>query len=122
MLEFGKTIFTAILAKVTKDKKILLIDFDLKKHNLSSVFGSIKVPKEIKKKLQDEDFLLEFKLKEENLEKLIVKIDKNIDLISDTDIIFDKKYIINQEKLKSALEKLKQNYDLILIDSSEDTR
>ncbi len=86
------------------------------------MFGSNIIPKEIKKKINDKDFLYEFKLKESNIKNLIIKIDKNIDLISETNIIFNENYIANEEKIKEMFNVLKKDYDLILIDTNEDSK
>lgn len=122
ILEYGKTTVISILSKLIKNKKVLIIDFDLINNNMHSVFGVHKLPKEIKEKLKDQDFISEFKLKEENIRKLIVKIDRKSYLISSTNIIFDERYICNKERVKEMLENLKKTYDLILIDSNSDTK
>lgn len=90
--------------------------------NLHSVFGVKKTPKELKKKLEEEEFLKEFRLREKNIKKLRIKIDRKIDLISNVETIFDDKYIINKAKINEMLEDLKREYDLIIIDSSQDTK
>lgn len=100
----------------------MIIDFDLINNNLHSVFGSIKIPKEMKDEVKEESFLKEFRLKEENIKKLIVRVNRNIDLISSTNLIFDKNYIVNKEKIKEMLEKLKKNYDYIFIDTTNDSK
>ncbi len=120
--EFGKTIFISILAKLIKNKKILIIDFDFINNNLYSLLGVKKYPKEIKEKIKDKEFLTEFKLEEKNIQKLILKVDKNIELISSTNLIFDEKYILNKEKIEEVLKILKNKYDIILIDTTQDTR
>ena len=120
--EFGKTIFISILAKLIKNKKILIIDFDFINNNLYSLLGVKKYPKEIKEKIKDKEFLTEFKLEENNIQKLILKVDKNIELISSTNLIFDEKYILNKEKIEEVLKILKNKYDIILIDTTQDTR
>lgn len=119
---FGKTTFISILSKLIPKKKILIIDFDLINNNLHSVFGVKQISKEMKEKIKDHEFLNEFRLKESNIKKLKVRIDRNIDLISKTKIIFDKKYIVKEERIRIMLEELTKNYDLILIDTSSDTK
>ena len=120
--EFGKTTFISILSKLIPKKKILIIDFDLINNNLHSVFGVKQISKEMKEKIKDHEFLNEFRLKESNIKKLKVRIDRNIELISKTKIIFDKKYIVKEERIRIMLEELTKNYDLILIDTSSDTK
>ncbi len=76
----------------------------------------------MKRKIKRNDEEDEKKLDEKDISKLIVKVDKNIDLISNTKIVFEKEYIINKEKIKEMFESLKNSYDLILIDTSEDSK
>lgn len=118
----GKTIFISILAKLIKNKKILIIDFDFINNNLYSLFGIKKYPKKIKEKIKDKEFLSEFKLEEKNIQKLILKVDKNIELISSANLIFDEKYILNKEKIEEIFKILKNKYDIILIDTTQDTK
>ena len=118
----GKTTVISIIAKFIKKSRILIIDFDFINNNLYSVFGVRKIPKEMKEWLQDEEFISEFKLNEKNIQNLIVKVDSNIDLISSSNVIFDDKYILNYQKINEALEELKNKYDIILIDTSNDTK
>lgn len=118
----GKTTFISIIAKFIKKSRILIIDFDFINNNLYSVFGVRKIPKEMKELVQDEEFISEFKLNEKNIQNLIVKVDSNIDLISSSNVIFDDKYVLNYQKINEALEELKNKYDIILIDTSNDTK
>lgn len=120
--EFGKTTFISILAKLIQRKKILIIDFNLINNNLHSVFGVKQIPNEIKEKLKEESFLNEFILKESNLKRLIVRVDRKIDLISRTNIIFDDKYILKENRLRKMLEEIGNGYEIILIDTSSDTK
>ncbi len=72
--------------------------------------------------MKDEDYLSEFKLKEKNIIKLAVKIERCIDLIASPNIIFDEKYIYELERIRRMIEELKKEYDLILIDTSNDLK
>ena len=118
MLEFGKTTFVAIMAKLIKKVKVLIIDFDLENNNLHSVFASNQLPKDIKKKMKDEEFLSEFKLKEKNISKCTIKIDRKLKLISKTSIIFDDTYKCDEHGIEEMLKELLKSYNLILIDTS----
>ncbi|MDE5831167.1 MAG: hypothetical protein K2H53_06140, partial [Clostridia bacterium] len=89
---------------------------------LHSIFGVEQIPKEMKEKIKDEEFLSEFRLKEKNLERLKVKVDRKIDLISKTNAIFDEKYVIKAPRIQDMLEEMQRHYDLILIDTSSDTQ
>ncbi|MCI8620459.1 MAG: ParA family protein [Clostridia bacterium] len=103
---------------LSKAKKILIIDFDLENNNLYSVFGVNKIPKELKEKIKDENFLEEFCLKEKNIQKLIIKVYKNLDIISCADIIFGNKYLYKKEGIEEMLNELKRQYELIFLDIS----
>ena len=118
----GKTIFSGILAKIYSENnyKVLLIDFDFEFKNLHILFHVKNYPKNIYKKLNNEEFLNEFKLKENNLNKLKVKINKKIKLISSADLFFDENYKINEENIDIFLNNLKQEFDVIIIDTNSE--
>lgn len=120
--ESGKTTFISILSKLIPKKKILIIDFDLINNNLHAVFGVKQIPREMKEKTKDREFLNEFKLKESNILKLKTRVDRKIDLISKTKVIFDGTYIAKEERIRNMLEELRRNYDFVLIDTSSDTK
>lgn len=122
MLEFGKTIFISILSKLIQSRKVLIIDFDFINNNLHSVFGVNEIPKDLKEKIRDEEFLSEFRLKEKNIRKLAIKIDRQRYLVSKTNIIFYENYKYKEEAIIKMLDELKNYYDLILIDTSSDTK
>ena len=47
-------------------------------------------------------------------------MNKNINLICATDILFDEKYKIEKNKITKLLEKLSEKYDLIIIDTTSE--
>lgn len=118
----GKTIFIGILSKIYAEKgyKVLLIDLDFDYKNLHILFRTKKYPKTIYKKLYSEEFVNEFKLNENNLDELKVKISKNLYLISSVDIIFDGDYKINNDKINNLFRNLKEKYNIILIDTNSE--
>lgn len=118
----GKTSFISILSKIIKSRKILIINFDFVNNNLHSVFGVNMIPKDIKEKIKDKEFLNEFRLKEKNIQKLIVKVEKRLDIISNVNLIFDNNYKISNEGIQEMLEELKKQYDLILIDTTQEMK
>ncbi|MCI9274596.1 MAG: AAA family ATPase [Clostridia bacterium] len=118
----GKTIFISILSRIVKAKKILVIDFDLVNNNLYTMYGVNSMPRSMKDKLKDDEYLSEFRLNERNIEKLLVKVSHKIDLISSVKYVFDENYILKHEKIEEMIEKLKEKYDLILIDTTSDMR
>lgn len=119
---FGKTTFISILAKLIQRKKVLIIDFNLINNNLHSVFGVKQISNEMKEKLKEENFLNEFRLKESNLKQLIVRVNRKIDLISKTNIVFDDNYILKEDRIRKMLEEIGSIYELVLIDTSSDTK
>lgn len=93
----GKTIISILLGFNIKDKKILIIDFNLLKNNIYTIL-QIKNNK---------------KIKINKLEDLIIKKDKNIDLLLGTE-----KVQINKIDIKKEISFIKRNYDYIIIDNN----
>jgi len=96
----GKTNFIINFFKIIKNKKILIIDFDLNKQNIFDFLGIKKYSKKI------------------------IKINKNNFLISGSNLISD---FLNKNKKENVQKffqeffiKEKNNYDLILIDVSSE--
>ncbi len=101
----GKSIFCSTLAKIIKNKKILLIDFDIFNQSINTCFG---------KKIKENK-------NENNIYKLIIKENKKIDLLCATEILFDEKYkTIEKNNIKNILKELKEKYDLIIIDTTSE--
>lgn len=101
----GKSILSALFAKLTKDKKILLIDFDIFHQSINSIFNC---------KRKEES------IKENNINKLIININKNIDLLCAIDFLFNENYKIEKNKIKNILEKFSNEYDEIIIDTTSE--
>ena len=114
----GKSIVTLNIANILKEKnqKILIIDFDILNSSLHTILGVSEYSKKIKDKLEKND-LIKNKI---NVKDLIIKINKKIDLISGINLVFDSQYKIASEKIKFILEELKENYDVIIIDTSSE--
>lgn len=108
----GKSIFSSLLAKTIKNKKILLIDFDIFNQSINSIFN-VKRKNTKKEKRQ-------INKTKNNINNLIIKANKNIDLICATNILFDEKYKIEKNKIKIFLEELSNKYDLIIIDTTSE--
>lgn len=101
----GKSILSALFAKLTKDKKILLIDFDIFHQSINSIFNCKRKGELIK---------------ENNINKLIININKNIDLLCAIDFLFNENYKIEKNKIKNILEKFSNEYDEIIIDTTSE--
>ena len=113
----GKSIFSINLAKsfMQEENKILIIDFDILNNSLHTILGIKKYPEKIKNKIKNNNLLDEIKI-----EDLIIKINNKLDLISGINLLFDSKYKISSIKIKNILEKLKQIYEIIIIDTSSE--
>ena len=128
----GKSIFSVNLAKsfLETKNKILMIDFDILNDSLHTILGINKYPEKIKKimqknnigKIEELEKIDEIKnIKDEiKIEELIIKVNSKIDLIAGINLLFESKYKISNEKIKIILEKLKENYDMIIIDTSSE--
>lgn len=108
----GKSVFSSVIAKTIKNKKILLIDFDIFNQSINSIFN-------VKKKNTKKEKRQINKTKN-NINNLIIKVNKSIDLICATNILFDEKYKIEKNKIKIFLEGLSSKYDLIIIDTTSE--
>ena len=86
------------------------------------MYGVNSIPRSMKDKLKDDEYLSEFRLNERNIEKLLVKVSHKIDLISSEKYVFDENYILKHEKIEEMIEKLKGKYYMILIDTTSDIR
>ena len=113
----GKSIFSINLEKsfMENNNKILIIDFDILNNSLHTILGIKKYPEKIKNKIKNNNLLDEIKI-----EDLIIKINNKLDLISGINLLFDSKYKISSIKIKNILEKLKQIYEIIIIDTSSE--
>ena len=102
----GKSIITVNLAKVMalKKEKILIIDFDILNNNIHTILGVKK--HSIKKNYE--------------IENLIIKVNKNIDLLSTTEFLFGSKEKIDINKIENTINKLKEKYNKIIIDTSSE--
>lgn len=102
----GKSIITVNLAKVMalKKEKILIIDFDILNNNIHTILG-------VKKHSIKNNY---------EIENLIIKVNKNIDLLSTTEFLFGSKEKIDINKIENTINKLKEKYNKIIIDTSSE--
>ncbi len=114
----GKSIFTINLANslIYSNKKILIIDFDILNNSLHTILGVKKYSEKIFPKIKENNLEKE----KINIEELIIKINKKIDLISGINLLFDSKYKISNLKINNILKELKNYYDVIIIDTSSE--
>ena len=103
----GKSIFCAnlIYSLQNKNKKSLLIDFDITNNSIHTLFGVKKYPHHLNKEKID-------------VQNLKIKINHHIDIISGLDLIYKKNKKISQEEIYQIIKNIKNQYDNIIIDTS----
>lgn len=94
----GKSIFLSLFSKFIKNKKILIIDFDIYNKSLDLIFGYNAIMQK---------------------EKTIIKINNNIDLLSKIEIFFEENHV-EKNKIKNILNDFSNKYDLIIIDNTSE--
>lgn len=111
----GKSFITANLAiaYAQEDKKVLLIDADLRRGKQHEIFEVMNVTSGGYSNL-----MLNFKDKIDFSKYIFPTHDKNIDLLPTGPMPPNPVELLGSEKNKQLLEKLKQKYDLILMDSA----
>lgn len=105
----GKSIFCSNFSLVFKNKKTLIIDFDILNKSIKTIFG-------VKEKIAEED---EF-WNNGKTSNLITKISTNLDLICGIDVIFESGDKQEKERVIEILDELKNKYDVILLDTSSE--
>ena len=111
----GKSIITVNLAKSLMyfKSKILIIDFDILNSSLHTILGVKKYPQKI-------NINNKIELNEINIDIFINKINKRIDLISATEILFEINKKIDYIKIERIINELKKRYNYIIIDTSSE--
>ena len=120
----GKSIISVNLAKALsyKQDKILLMDFDILNNSLYTILGVKNYPQNIERNtdigmMKNVD---KININEFNVENFIIKINKKIDLISITDLLFYKERKVDIIKIEKIINKLKQKYNTIIVDTSSE--
>lgn len=113
----GKSICSINLAKAfmeSKDK-ILIVDFDILNNSLHTILGVKKYSERIASKIRGNNLLEPLQV-----EELIMKVNSKIDLIAGISLLFDGQYQISKVKIKTILSKLKERYNVIILDTSSE--
>lgn len=112
----GKSLISTCLSlELKKEKqKILLLDFDLLNQSIHTILGEKIIPKKLAKKLKNN-----YQYEVKNYHEFIIKINSHLDFICGKNILLPKEKL-NIQKLDNFLEKIKKEYDLILIDISSE--
>lgn len=95
----GKSVFISLFSKNIKNKKILIIDFDIFNKSLDLIFGYDA---------------------QKQKEKTIIRISNNIDLLSKIEIFFAENNYLEKNKIKNILNNFSKKYDLIIIDNTSE--
>lgn len=105
----GKSAVTAMLAKTVEKLKmrVIIIDFDIFNKSIGNMFNVSKYNKNYK--IYD------------NINQCIAKVNNYLSVFSGIDLLFNESNKISFEKIKKLVDKLKDDYDLILIDTSSET-
>lgn len=114
----GKSIFSVCFSNYLKSKKnkILIIDFDILNNSIHTILGINKYSKKVKEKVKEKD-LNNYNI---NIEDLIISVNKNVDLLTGIDILFNSDEDINQTQLLEMINEIKKQYDYIIVDTSSE--
>ena len=134
----GKSVFSIIFSNNLENKKVLIINLDIFNNSLINLLEINKDKiKNNKNKFYNENNNYYNKIKKYNIKNInnvnnysnknnfnfnnyIINSKYNIDFIFGADIIFNSGININPQKLINMINKLRNKYDLILIDTSSD--
>lgn len=130
----GKSIFAVNFAQSIKEKKVLIIDFNLISSNLYILLGIKKFQRKIKKveenkyrKPQEKDYftnnVVDYNLTntsetEYNIINNIIQTKYKIDFISGTNLVEDIMKYKEINFIIESIKNIKEQYDLIIIDTS----
>lgn len=98
-------------------KKSIIIDFDILNESLHTIMGVKNYEEKIKRKIKNNDLIQN----RTNLQKNILHTNLKIDLLPALNIILDPNYKLSYKKMSNIIDELKENYDLIIIDTSSET-
>lgn len=116
----GKSVFTVNLAQAMKKNKkdILIIDLDIFNNSIHTLLGVEKYPQSIVNEI--EKYKINYKQNNDvnKIRNIILRVDKNINLISGIDLIFNNGIEMNKNKLTEFIKREKENYDAIIVDTS----
>ena len=108
----GKSIFSIAFASQEKEKKVLVIDFDIVNNDLHNMLDVEQYSKKIKKEFNCESSRIS------SIKDFIIQTKFDIDLLSGINLIFNSKKQPNSNKIKKLILELKKEYDLIIIDTA----
>lgn len=114
----GKSIFSVCFSNYLKNNKnkILIIDFDILNNSIHTILGVKKYSKKIKEKITENNI----DTVNIGVEDLIINVNKNIDLLTGIDILFNSDEDINEIELLEMINDMKSEYDYIIADTSSE--
>ena len=111
----GKSIFSVTFAANIKDKKVLIIDFDILNNSLQYLLAVKNYDKDIKNKIMKNNLNSNI-----NINDYVIKTKYNVDLISGVNLIFNNAKQSSITKIKNTIKQAKKLYDLIIVDTSSE--
>lgn len=118
----GKTVFSILFAKKQKEKKSLIIDFDILNINLHQLFIINEKNKINSNNNSNYNNNEKHNYNEKNqIKNYIIHSKNNIDFLSGINLIFNSKNQLSPSKIKNIIKKLKTEYDNIMIDTSAES-
>lgn len=111
----GKSIFSIIFSKNLKGKKILIIDFDVFNNSLHTLLGVKEYSKKVKNNLN-----IKIDLDNFNIKDFIISSKSNISLVSGINLLINDQNKVNPGIMKDLINKIKSEYDFIIIDTSSE--
>lgn len=108
----GKSIFTVNMAQALKHikKQTLIIDLDNTNNSIKTLFGIKKSSNSITREIYNKN-------QEIDKNEIVIKINKNTDLLSINKLVQKQQTDINKLQLTKNISELKNKYDAIIIDT-----
>ena len=123
----GKSIFSIIFSNNLENKKVLIFNLDIFNNSIVNLLEINKNNKFNQKNINNKKNKINFEKNNNylsknnfNINNYIIESKYKIDFIFGTDIIFNSEINMNPQKLNNIINKLKNKYDLILIDTSSE--
>ena len=112
----GKSVFSILFAQSMKNKKSIIIDFDVLNQSLHTLLGIKNYDEKIKKGIKQNNLINH----NQDFKKYIIKNNTKIDLLSGMNLILDSKYKLSNKKIRRINEQLKEDYDIIIFDTASE--
>ncbi len=104
----GKSIFSITFSNSIKDKKVLIVDFDVFNNSLNNLLG-------IKDNGKKKSYIVNNNI---DITDYIVKIENNMDYLLSMNLIFNTELQVSSQRIRNIISRLKNKYDYIIVDTS----